>query len=76
VLVTHPFHPLRGQRLTVLYDRRLAGIGQVYICDAGSRGTLALPPGYTDRGGEPGSLVADVRVLAELARVLRAVQGR
>ena len=76
LLVTHPFHPLRGQRLTVLYDRRLAGIGHVYICDAGSRGTLALPPGYTDRGGEPGSLVADVRVLAELARVLRAVQGR
>ena len=33
-------------------------------------------PRFTDRGGEPGSLVADVRVLAELARVLRAVQGR
>jgi hypothetical protein len=59
-----------------LYDRRLAGIGHVYICDAGSRGTLALSPGYTDRGGEPGSPVADARVLAELARVLRAVQGR
>jgi hypothetical protein len=50
----------------------LAGIGHVYICDAGKRGTLALPPGYTDRGGEPGSLPLDVRVLADLARVLRS----
>jgi len=49
----------------------LAGIGHVCICDAGKRGTLALPPSYTDRGGEPGSLPVDVRVLADLARVLR-----
>jgi hypothetical protein len=71
LIVTHPFHPLAGQRLTVLYERRLAGIGHVYICDAGKRGTLALPPGYTDRGGEPGLLALDVRVLADLARVVR-----
>jgi hypothetical protein len=71
LIVTHPFHPLAGQRLTVLYERRLAGIGHVYICDAGKRGTLALPPDCTDRGGEPGLLALDVRVLADLARVLR-----
>ena len=72
LIVTHPFHPLAGQRLAVLYERRLAGIGHVYICDAGKRGTLALPPGYTDRGSEPGVLALDVRVLADLARVLRS----
>lgn len=71
LVVTHPFHPLSGQRLPVLYERRLAGIGHVYICDAGKRGTLALPPSYTDRGGEPGFLLLDVRVLVDLARVLR-----
>lgn len=54
----------------MLYERRLAGIGQVYICDAGKRGTLALPPNCTDRGGEPGSLPLDVRVLVDLAGVL------
>jgi hypothetical protein len=61
----------------VLYERRLAGIGQVFICDAGERGTLALPPDFTDRGvGQIGSGALDVRVLAELTRVLGAVQGR
>jgi hypothetical protein len=61
----------------VLYERRLAGIGQVFICDAGERGTLALPPDFTDRGvGPTGSGALDVRVLAELARVLGAIQGR
>ena len=72
-LSTHPFHPLAGQRLTVLHERRLAGVGLVYVCDAGMRGTLALPPDYTDRGVERGSLFLDVRVLAELAHMLRAL---
>jgi hypothetical protein len=63
--------------LTVLYERRLAGIGQVFICDAGDRGTLALPPDFTDRiGGSVRSRPLDLRVAAELARMLRAVEGR
>jgi len=68
---------LAGQRLTVLYERRLAGLGQVFICDAGDRGTLALPPDFTDRGNDRvGCHPLDLRVLAELARMLRAVEGR
>jgi hypothetical protein len=68
---------LVGERLTVLYERRLAGLGQVLICDAGERGTLALPPDFTDRGGDAaGCRPLDLRVLAELARVLRALEGR
>jgi len=39
------------------------------------RGTLALPPSCTDRGGEPGALPLDVRVLADLARVLQGLRG-
>lgn len=74
--MTHPFHPLRGQSLTVLYERTLAGIGHVLICDAGQRGTLALLPEFTDRVESARSAVLDVRVLAELARVLAAVEGR
>lgn len=61
----------------MLYERRLAGLGQVFICDAGERGTLALPPDFTDRGGDSvGSRPLDLRVAAELARMLRAVEGR
>jgi len=67
---------LLGQRLTVLYERRLAGIGQVFICDAGERGTLALPPDFTDRDASVGCTPLDLRVLAELARVLATVEGR
>jgi hypothetical protein len=75
--VTHPFHPLVGQRLSVLYERRLAGIGPVFVCDAGKRGTLALPPDFTDRSGEAaGSAVLDVRVLAALAALLAGIEGR
>lgn len=66
-----------GQRLTVLYERRLAGLGQVFICDAGDRGTLALPPDFTDRGNDGvGCLPLDLRVLGELAGLLRAIEGR
>jgi hypothetical protein len=57
----------------VLYERRLAGIGLVCICDAGMRGTLALPPDFTDRVAQRGDVVLDVRVLAELADTLRAL---
>jgi hypothetical protein len=63
--------------LSVLYERRLAGIGQVFICDAGERGTLAFPPDFTDQGvGLVGSLALDARVLAELAGLLEALEGR
>ncbi|MDA8355004.1 MAG: DUF5372 family protein, partial [Actinomycetota bacterium] len=78
LVVTHAFHPLAGQRLTVLYERRLAGIGHVYICDAGRRGTLALPADFTDLAQEPSpsALPLDVRALAELSALLRSLQGR
>jgi hypothetical protein len=57
----------------VLYERRLAGIGPVCICDAGMRGTLALPPDFTDRVAERGDVFLDARVLAELADTLRVL---
>ncbi len=60
-----------------MYERRLAGTGRVFVCDAGKRGTLALPPDFTDLGGDSaGCQPLDLRVLAELAVMLRAVEGR
>jgi hypothetical protein len=68
---------LFGQTVTVLYERRLAALGHVFVCDAGDRGTLALPPDFTDRGNDSvGSLPLDLRVLADLAGLLRALEGR
>jgi hypothetical protein len=37
---------------------------------------MALPPGYTDRSGEPGSLALNARVVVDLARLLRDLEGR
>jgi Family of unknown function (DUF5372) len=41
LVVTHPFHPLFGRRLEVLYVRREAA-GRVYVCDGGGGRNVAL----------------------------------
>ena len=48
VVVTHPFHPLSGQRLEVLFERRQAA-GLVLSCDGGPLGRMLLPAAWTDR---------------------------
>ena len=49
--VTHPFHPLAGQRVAILFERtyRYLPLGRVYVCDGGTLGN-ALPGCFTDRG--------------------------
>src|SRR5512142_1767622 len=49
VLVTHPFHPLAGQRVEILYAKRRGGTS-VLVCDAGGGRTMTLPVAWTDRG--------------------------
>lgn len=74
-MVTHPFHPLRGQQLEVLSRGRWAAV-RVYVCDGGPLGRVALPEDVTDRrGGEPGERPLTLEVLAELAVVVAAVGG-
>ena len=51
-MVTHPFHPLRGERLEVLYVRRFP-TGRVYVCAAGDGRNVKLDEAATDRGLEP-----------------------
>ena len=48
-MVTHPFHPLVGRRVEVLYSKRWGG-GQVLVCDAGRGVRVTLPVAWTDRG--------------------------
>jgi hypothetical protein len=74
LVVTHPFHPLRGERLEVLYVRREAG-GRVYVCDGGQFGGVSLPEGATDRGSEPAERPLTLEVLCELAVVVAAIGG-
>ena len=73
LVVTHPFHPLRGQRLEVLLERRCAG--RVFVCDAGGGRNVELAEDTTDRGQEPGTRPLSLEVLVELAAVVVAIGG-
>jgi hypothetical protein len=74
LVVTHPFHPLFGERLDVLFVRRW-GSGRVYVCDGGEGRSVALPEGATDRGPEPAERPLSLEVLAELAALVAALGG-
>lgn len=73
--MTHPFHPLVGQRLEVLFVKRRGG-DSVFVCAGGVSAQVTLPRSWTDRGepAQPHRLV--VEGLAELCAVTRAMQGR
>jgi Family of unknown function (DUF5372) len=72
-VVTHPFHPLRGQRVDVLRVCRYRA-GRRYVCDGGQFGRLTLPEDATDRGPEPFERVLSAEVLVEAAALV-AVLG-
>ena len=55
VIVTHPFHPLNGQRLEILYAKR-RGAATVFVCAGGFSGQITLPESWTDRGEPPVAL--------------------
>jgi hypothetical protein len=61
LVVTHPFHPLTGQRLEVLFAKRRDD-GVVFVCSGGFSGQVTLPEGWTDRSEPPlaGRLSAEV----------------
>jgi hypothetical protein len=74
LVVTHPFHPLFGERLDVLFVRRWGG-GRVYVCDGGGGRNVALPEGATDRGLEPAERPLSIEVLAALVALVAELRG-
>ena len=74
VVVTHQFHPLRGQRLEVLLERRCGGV-RVFVCDAGNGRNLELAEDATDRGVVPGERPLSFEVLVGLAAAVAAIDG-
>ena len=73
-MVTHPFHPLAGERLPILFERRWAG-SRLYVCEGGPLGSVTLPEEATDRGAEAAGWPLTVEVLAELVGVVGALGG-
>ena len=74
LVVTHPFHSLRGQRLEVLLERRCGGV-RVFVCDAGDGRNLEVAEDATDRGAVPGDRRLSFEVLVGLAAVVAAIAG-
>ena len=74
LVVTHPFHPLCGERLVVLFVRRI-GAGRIYVCEGGPLGSVSLPEDATDRGAEPAERPLTVEVLAALVALLADLSG-
>jgi len=74
VVVTHPFHPLRGQRLEVLLERR-RGPDRVFLCDAGGGVNVELAEDATDRGVVAGEWPLSFEVLVGLVAVVVAIGG-
>jgi hypothetical protein len=72
VVVTHPFHPLIGQRLEVLYVKRRAG-DTVFVCSGGVGGQITVPQAWTDRGEPAAEHRLSMAGLAALAAVTRAL---
>ena len=75
VIVTHPFHPLNGQRLEILYAKR-RGPDTVFVCAGGVSGQITLPQSWTDRGEPLLARRLSAEGLAELDTLARSLRGR
>lgn len=74
LVVTHPFHPLRGERLGVLFVRRV-GAGRVYVCEGGPLGSVGLPEDATDRGPGRAERPLSIEVLVALVALVAELGG-
>jgi hypothetical protein len=74
VVIIHPFHPLSGQRLEVLFVKR-RGADRVFVCAGGVGGRVTVPWSWTDRGEPPLARRLSIEGLAELAALTRAIEG-
>lgn len=73
IVVTHPFHPLTGQRLAVILERHRQGAELVLVCEGGPAGRVTLPVGWTDRALAPFGHRVSAEGLAELAALVTAL---
>jgi len=72
--VTHPFHPLVGQSLPVLFEKRRQGAERVLVCEGGQAGRVTLPASWTERAPAPLAHRLATEGLAELAELVVALQ--
>lgn len=78
-VITHPFHPLCGQRFPVLKVRKFGGQDVLSLYDE-SQGSLTIPRDWTDQAKLPpetacleAAPILNVRCLLKLHELLRAL---
>jgi hypothetical protein len=81
-LITHPFHPLKGQRFAILKTRKIGGREVLSLYDD-KRGSLPIPRDWTDQAvlsSDAGLIKAapilEVRCLLKLHDLVRAATKR
>lgn len=75
-MVTHPFHPLVGRELPVLYSSRTRR-GLLFVCEVeGGKRRIPLPQEWTDRGPEPRPERLGADGLAAMRDLIDAVTAR
>ena len=82
--VTHPFHPLAGQRIDLVVERIAWGESRVFFLEPVSGKLKSLPTAWTSRAAPDSFLhlaagrsilrLVDLRALAELLHELRGVE--
>jgi hypothetical protein len=75
ITITHPFHPLSGRRLRVLFERKLPS-GVALSCEGGPLGSLMVPLSWTDRSPAGGAVPLTYEIVVELAELVAALWAR
>jgi hypothetical protein len=74
IVVTHPFHPLSGERLPVVFERRCPVHERLFVCEAGPARRVTLPICWTDRTpDDPLAHRLGLQGLAALAELVKAL---
>jgi hypothetical protein len=73
LVVTHPFHPLKGVQLSILFERKRPE-GRLYICEGGPLGTIGLPVAWTSLSEPAAERPVTIEVLVELAVLVKALK--
>ncbi|MGC8628527.1 MAG: DUF5372 family protein [Acidimicrobiales bacterium] len=74
VVVTHPFHPLAGQSLPVIFEKRRQGAERALVCEGGPAGRVTLAAAWTDRAPALLAHRLGAEGLVELAELVAAIQ--
>jgi hypothetical protein len=74
LVVTHPFHPFNGQRLSILFERKRTE-GLLYVCEGGPLGTIGLPAAWTSLSEPSAERPLTIEILSELAALVKALKS-